>query len=294
MNRSQGYVYYSNTHPNDYPLEDSDDSNDVPSLDCCDCDAAKIRAEIKLLQDTSREALKQSNEQLEELKKDISQSISEISYLEAAIKKARRAEKEALERIAMIEQMSSTAKNNERDKANLLRRLSFNATTAAIAAAAAAAIDSERSFNTAATSSTTTCSSTNSDSNVGAGATSTSNSTSNSTSTSRSMAAAAGKVAESERKSTMSTHHSLRLASRDLVTQAMEESLIQDLKRIQKLQQEQQKSDAASNQEKHQQQNEYTTTTKSSTTARLDSINTNTETVTEEVDVSDDDSFDGR
>jgi hypothetical protein len=284
MNRSQGYVYYSNTHPNDCPLDDSDDSNDVPSLDCCDCDAAKIRAEIKLLQDTSREALKQSNEQLEELKKDISQSLSEISYLEAAIKKARRAEKEALERIALIEQMSSTTKNNERIKANLLRRLSFNATTAAIAAAAAAAAtDSERSFNTAATSSTTTCSSTNSNSNVGAGA----------TSTTRSMAAAAGKVAESERKSTMSTHHSLRLASRDLVTHAMEESLIQNMKRIQKLQQGQQKSDAASNQEKHQQQNEYTTTTKSSTTARLDSINTNTETVTEEVDVSDD-SFDGR
>lgn len=185
MNRSQGPrrpspgCVYSNTHPRGDPYGSDNESGGTAfhfSPNDCACDAEKIRSEIQLLQSTSKEALKQSNEQLMKLRKDISQSISEISYLEAAIKKARRAEKEALERIASMEQISFKRKNNDMIKTKLLHKLN-------------ASLFHEETDDR-----------------------------------------------DAEKNNKADSNHELRLASRDLVIQAMEESLLHNMKRIQKLQ----------------------------------------------------------
>lgn len=137
-------------------------------------DADAIRSDMNLLQNTFSEILQQSKEQLNELRKDIFQSISEISYLEAAIKKARSSEKEALERIAAMEQSSSERGNNNRTKNHFIHDL--NATL------------------------------TNEENNV------------------------------HSKNKTGGFNHGIRLAPTDIVFQATEESLLQNMKCTQKLQ----------------------------------------------------------
>jgi hypothetical protein len=138
-------------------------------------DADEIRSsEMNLLQNTSNEILQHfKEEQLNELRKDISQSISEISYLEAAIKKARRAEKEALERIAAMEQSSLKRENNNRTKNHFIHDLN-------------AILLNEES--------------------------------------------------NADFKNKTGLHHGIRLAPTDIVFQATEESLLQNMKCTQKLQ----------------------------------------------------------